>query len=190
MIASVKSLLSNKKNDPPKKVSKSETIEPPHKKILPKKNDLPLFDPDLVKDLENDHQEILLEYQDVLQCAENRDFEELPKQLETFSSKLINHIRKEDEELYLYMKSLASYNGSIEEKVCGEFVAEMKKITISMFYTLSQSPNVPVNDQNVEQFIEEFKGLGKELQDRIIREERIIYPMYENSRKHVDAEPV
>lgn len=155
-------------------------------KVAQKKVNIPVFDHSLIARLELEHQTILLKYNEIIQLAESKNYVQLSNRFEEFSSELISHIRMEDDELYLYMKNLASYNGSIEEKVCGEFISEMKKITISMFYILSQSPNIPVNDGNVEAFIGEFKGLGEVLQDRILREEKIIYPMYENSRKVVN----
>ena len=62
----------------------------------------------------------------------------------------------------------------------------MKNISISIFAFFTQSPFIPVNENNVNVFIEEFQKLGLLLQDRIKREEKILYPIYKNSRKVVD----
>ena len=84
------------------------------------------------------------------------------------------------------LKILASNKSQLEQNVVADFSSEMKDISISIFAFLTQSPFIPVNENNINVFIEEFQKLGLQLQDRIQREEKILYPIYKNSRKVVD----
>ena len=57
---------------------------------------------------------------------------------------------------------------------------------MELFTILNQSKFIPVNDNTVAGFLDEFCQLGAILQERISREETVLYPMYENSRQIVD----
>ena len=105
--------------------------------------------------------------------------------LANFSKKCVEHFI-EEEELYTYMKVLAGNRSEIEGKVAREFCQEMKNLSISLFSILNQSNYIPVTDDTVDGFIEELEELGKIVTEIISREEKILYPLYENSRKVVN----
>jgi len=147
---------------------------------------LPVYDFSLIGALKSDHEELMFVYNQVLGFARNKDYGALNYLLGEFVTLSTNHIQMEDERLYGYLKTLASKKGQVEQKAVANFSSEMKNISISIFSLVSQSPNIPVNDKNVDDFIKEFSEMGFELQDRIEREESILYPIYENSRKVVD----
>jgi hypothetical protein len=147
---------------------------------------LPAYDNSLIGALESDHEEIIVLYNQVLKTARNRDYSVLQRMLGEFATLFTNHIQMEDERLYGYLKTLASKKSQVEQRVVAGFCSEMKNISITIFSSVSQSPNIPVNDKNVDDFIKEFSEVGFTLQDRIEREESILYPIYENSRKVVD----
>ncbi len=147
---------------------------------------LPAYDTSLIGALKSDHEDIVILYNQVLKTARSRDYIALQRMLGEFATLHTNHTQMEDERIYGYLKTLASKKSHVEQRVLADFSSEMKNISISIFSSVSQSPNIPVNDKTVEAFIEEFSLMGFILQDRIEREECILYPIYENSRKVVD----
>ena len=147
---------------------------------------LPTYDISLIGALESDHEQILTLYKKVLQKAREKDFASLQLTLVEFATAFTNHIQVEDEQLYIYLKTMASTKSSTEQKVVAEFSSEMKNISISIFSFFSQSPYIPVNEDTIDNFIVESKQMGALLEDRIEREEKILYPIYKSSRKVVN----
>lgn len=149
------------------------------------KIDLPAYRYGLTESFIEDHKEILSIYENIINNAKDREYTTMPLMLSNFSKKCLSHFNNE-EELYGFMKALASSRSEIERKVAREFSQEMKNLSVSLFTILNQSNYIPVSDNTVDGFIREFEELGNILQERISREEKILYPMYENSRKVVD----
>ncbi len=150
----------------------------------PKVN-LPAYRYGLTESFMEGHKEMLSIYENIMQNAQDKEYTTMPMMLSNFSKKCLSHFN-EEEELYIFMKALASSRSSIEKKVASEFTIEMKNLSVSLFTILNQSNFIPVTDNTVDGFIREFEELGSLLQERISREEKILYPMYENSRKVVD----
>ncbi len=146
---------------------------------------LPGYKYGLVDNFKKDHQEILSIYEAIMSGAKDKDYIILPLLLSQFSKKCFDHFN-EEEELYTFMKALAGSRSEIERRVAIEFSAEMKNISMEFFTILNQSRFLPVNDNTVVGFLDEFCQLGVILQERIGREETVLYPMYENSRQVVD----
>jgi len=155
------------------KDSVSKTIE----------NDLPAYDTGLIDALKNDHQELLELFNKVLESAKNNEFSTLQFGLVEFATSFTTHIKKEDEQLYNYLKILASNKSDLEQKIVSEFASEMKNISISIFSIISQSPHIPVDIDNIDAFIYEFEKIGGLLKDRIEREEKVLYPIYKKNQK-------
>ena len=174
----IKELVSGKGNT---QAPVSSTFEDPANKKL----DLPAYRYGLIESFIEEHQEILSIYENILKNAKDREYTTMPLMLSNFSKKCLKHFNGE-EELYNFMKVLASSRSKIERKVAREFSIEMKNLSVSLFTILNQSNYIPVTDNTVDGFIREFEELGSLLQERISREEKILYPMYENSRKVVD----
>ena len=147
---------------------------------------LPAYDMSLIGVLESDHEKILALYNKILRKAREKEFASLQLTLVEFATAFTNHIQVEDEMLYGYLKTLASTKSFTEQKVVAEFSSEMKNISISVFTLFSQSPYIPVSENSIDHFIKEFKQMGILLQDRIEREEKILYPIYKSSRKVIN----
>ncbi len=147
---------------------------------------LPVYDMSLIGALESDHIQILDLYNKILTSAKNEKYLSMQLSLVEFATSFTDHIQIEDEKLYGYLKILAKNKSHLEQKIVAGFHSEMKNISISVFSFLSQSPHIPVNENNVDNFIAEFEQIGLLLQDRIKREEMILYPIYKNSRKVVN----
>jgi len=146
---------------------------------------LPGYKYGLIDSFMEDHQEILSVYEIIMSNAKDKDYAILPLMLSRFSKKCSNHFNSE-EELYTFMKALAGSRSEVERKVATEFSVEMKNLSLELFTILNQSKFIPVNDSTVDGFLEDFCQLGAILQERISREETVLYPMYESSRQVVD----
>ena len=167
-------------SDKTEQVDETILLEPSSPKI-----DLPAYRYGLTESFIEDHKELMSIYDVILKNAKNKEYTTLPMMLSNFSKKCLSHFN-EEEELYVFMKALASSRSDIEKKVATEFTIEMKNLSVSLFSVLNQSHYIPVTDNSVDGFIKEFEELGGILQERITREEKILYVMYENSRKVVD----
>jgi hypothetical protein len=147
---------------------------------------LPAYDSSLIGALQSDHEEIIYLYDKVLNAAMNKEYASLQLLLVEFASSFTNHIHVEDVKLYGFLKTLVRNKCHLEQRVVANFCSEMKNTSISIFTFLSQSPYIPVKENTLEYFIKEFSEIGVILQDRIEREERILYPIYRKSRKVIN----
>ncbi len=150
-----------------------------------KKAKIPAYKYGLVDSFMKDHKEIYSIYEIIMSNAKDKDYATLPLMLSNFSKKLLTHFN-EEEELFVYMKALAASRSDIEKRIATEFSSEMKNLSISVIDIINNSNFIPVSDNTVEGFIAEFEELANILNDRISREEKVLYPMYENSRQVVD----
>ena len=147
---------------------------------------LPAYDMSLIGALESDHDQLLDLYTNVLKAARNQKYSVLQLALVDFATTFTDHIQVEDELLYGYLKIMARNKTQLEQKIVADFSSEMKNISISIITFLTQSPHIPVNESNVDCFLKEFQIIGSLLQDRIQREEKVLYPIYNESRKVVN----
>ncbi len=148
--------------------------------------DLPAFDMSLIGSLESDHVKILDLFYEVLLFAKNKDYKNVHLSLVDFAAVFTDHIQVEDDHLYTYLKILASTRSQLEQRVVSNFSSEMKDISISISTFLTQSAFIPVNENNVDLFIEELQQIEPLLLNRISREEEVLYPIYKNSQKVVN----
>jgi len=165
-LINIKKYVSNSRNDSSKK-GKNTTETSPE------------YDNKLVSSLHDDHRQIIKLYNLILTSAKNKDYTNVQCLLVDFATSLAHHLQIEDKQLYGFLKLLAGKKSKLEHKIIADFSSEMKDIAISVFSSINQSPNIPVNDANVDDFIEEFSEIGLILQDRMQREENILYPIYE-----------
>ncbi len=159
------------------KSSKSETS-----KVLsqsPKK--LPAYDYTLIKTLEEEQAELMFIYKEMMKHADTEQYNAAAGRLEAFSSKIKAHFHKVDKELYSYLRTFIQLKYPKRERAFNELNLEMKNISIEIFFSITQSPFIPVNARSRAEFIKEFTNLGKLLQRRIHREETVLHVMYEES---------
>ena len=146
----------------------------------------PVYDAHLVDALESEHEDLLELFNKVLQVAKSDEYSKLQLALVEFATSFTNHIKIEDQQLYGYLKVLASKKSKVEQRVVAEFANEMKGISTSIFDILSQSTHAPIDVDSIDDFILEFERIGALLTDRIQREEQVLYPIYKNSQKSVN----
>jgi hypothetical protein len=151
-----------------------------------KKKMIPPYDYTLIETLHIDHKEMLFIYNELMKYAGERDYSRVAKRLELFSKKIREHFHKADVELYEYLKCYIQQKYPKREKAFTELSLEMKNISIEIFFTVSQSPNIPLNDKNYDAFMKEFRCLGREMNNRIHREESVLFMMYKKSHEAID----
>ncbi|MGK0272882.1 MAG: regulator of sigma D [Cocleimonas sp.] len=141
------------------------------------------YDVSLINVLEENHQVMINTYNKVLQTAKDENFINLQLLLVDLLTAFTKHVHVEDQLINGYLKILAKRKSRVEEKIITKYSLEIKDISITIFSFFSQNPFIPVNKTNSEMFIIELEVIGQILQDRIDREERILYPIFKNSRK-------
>jgi len=152
-----------------------------NKDLGPSPKKLPAYDYSLIKMLEEDQVELLFIYKEMMKHAEAEQYTAAAGRLEAFSSKIKAHFHKTDKELYSYLRTFIQLKYPKRERAFNELSLEMKNISIEIFFSITQSPFIPVNDRSREEFIKEFTHLGKLLQTRIHREQTVLHVMYDES---------
>jgi len=180
----VKNLIGSKRTQSDNKLIGVNPVKKSQKQKKASVN-LPAYKYGLVDGFIKDHQEMLSVYEMIMTYAKDKDYTTLPLMLSQFSKKCHEHF-SEEEELYMFMKALAGSRSNIERRVATEFSVEMKNLSLELFTMLNQSKFIPVNDNTVTGFIDEFSQLGAILQERISKEESVLYPIYENSRQVIN----
>jgi len=142
---------------------------------------LPPYDYGLIESLRNDHKEICFIYDQLMKCAYDKKYMLVAEHLDNFSTRIRKHYQQADVELYSYLKCYIQQNYPKREKAFNELSLAMK-----IFYSISQSNNIPLSDETYDGFIEEFEALGINLKDRVEREEKVLFKMYEESHTAVD----
>lgn len=142
---------------------------------------LPVYDLGLIETLRKDHKEILFIYEELMENVKARKYPLVVVHLERFTVKITDYFAMADAELYSYLKIYIHLKFPKREKAFTELSLEMKNISLSIFYSISQSPNIPLSDATYRGFIEEFKLVGEQLYDRIDREKKVLFGMYEGS---------
>jgi len=148
---------------------------------------LPTYDIGLIETLQKDHRELLFIYAGIMANAEAKKYTLVAEQLELFSARFTEYIHVADKGLYGYLKDYIKLKYPKRIKAFNELSLEMKNLYLSVFYSLNQSPNVPFNEKTYDGFIHEFGLLGEQLRERIEREEKVLFEMYEKSHQAVEV---
>ena len=168
------------------KIDNSKQPQLLEKPVKTAKKLLPPFDYSLVDSLRKDHKEILFIYNEMMKYAAAKDYPKVTGRLELFSRKIREHYQKADVDLYAYLKCHIQQKYPKREKAFTELSLEMKNISIEIFFTISQSTNIPLNDKRYDGFIKEFTHLGEQLNKRIDREESVLFMMYKKCNEALD----
>jgi len=153
---------------------------PPQKKI---KRDLPAYDYTLIDSLKAEHKEIRYIHNRLMSLAIDKNFEKVVGQLETFNGEVRVHYQKADTNLYAYLKTYVQIKYPQREKAFAQLSLEMKNISIEIFYIITQSPNIPMTENTYDAFIKEFVVVGKLMNERIKRENELLFKMYEQTHE-------
>ena len=187
----IRSLLSSKGQKNAAKIVKIDAIKDAEGILAqaaakPVKKLLPPFDYSLIDSLRKDHKEILFVYNEMMKYAEAKDYPKVSGRLELFSRKIREHYQKADVDLYAYLKCHIQQKYPKRDKAFTELSLQMKNISIEIFFTISQSTNIPINDKNYDGFMRELSQLGEQLNMRIDREESVLFMMYKKCNEALD----
>lgn len=144
---------------------------------------LPPYNGALVETLQKEQKGILFIYKELMSNAKDRNYAQVEQRLIQFSTVLKTHYAYADKELYAYLKCYIHNRFPKREKAFNELSLEMKNISIEAFFSLTQSPNIPLNDDTYENFINEFILLGDQIKNRVQREETVLFEMYKQSNE-------
>ena len=153
---------------------KEKTIEKP---VYIPGTEIP-YKPDLIRNLKNDHVELVALFTQVGACLERHDGKGLSENLAMFARKLRAHLLEENVCLYVYMKHVLKTEPDSLEIVIS-FQREMGEIgkMVNRFvtrYTASQEWSA----QRYLEFGEEYRAVGRALTTRIGSEEESLYSLY------------
>lgn len=150
------------------------------------KRDLPAYDYTLIETLHAEHKRIRFIFNKIMSFTIEKDYEKVAGQLETFNSEIRRHYQKADIELYAYLKTYVQIKYPQREKAFTQLSLEMKNLSIEIYYTISQSPNIPLSGKTYNGFMKEFMTVGKLLNERILREESVLFKMYKQTHAAKD----
>lgn len=136
------------------------------------------FDPDLIHSLENDHRDLVALFGRIGDCARRDDFGPVPAMLLKFKTSLEAHLIAENVRFYNYVEN--SLAGDTENyALIRSFRREMNQIARGVvdFVKKYQSGNFDAAARAA--FMEDYHAVGALLTQRIEREERSLYPLYQ-----------
>lgn len=145
------------------------------------KRDLPAYDFTLIDELTAEHKNIRFIFNQIMSFTISKDYEKVAGQLDIFGMAVRKHYQKSDIELYAYLKTYVQIKYPTREKSFTQLSLEMKNLSIEIFYIISQSPNIPAREETHAGFIKEFMSLGKLLNERINKEQNLLFKMYEQT---------
>ncbi len=145
------------------KSSKSETskVAATNKESGASTKKLPPYDYTLIKTLEEEQAELMFIHKEMMMHADAERYDAAAGRLEVLSSKIKAHFHKADKELYSYLRTFIQLKYPKRERAFNELNLEMKNISIEIFFSITQSPFIPVNAKSRTEFIKEFTHLGK-----------------------------
>jgi len=139
------------------------------------------YDDKLIDSLKNDHKELLFLYDQIIKNAKAKKFTLVSVHLETFKTLLTQHYHKADQKLYGYLELFIRHKHPKRQQAFDALSQEMKKISISIFYSLSETVEIKLSNDSYYCFMCSFTKLGKELNKRIHQEVTLLHNMYEES---------
>lgn len=147
---------------------------------------LPIHDSSLIDSLLKEQKGILFIYKELMRYAREKNYSQVATRLEQFSNVMKMHYTREEKELYAYLRTYIQLKFPKRVKAFTELSLEMKNISIETFFSITQSPSIPLDDNTYDEFIKEFVLLGEHVNKRIEREQSVLFPMYEESNRARD----
>lgn len=149
------------------------------------------FDPLLIQHLKDDHRVLLGQYGDIKTAAAKAiatqgDWKAVEAGLVKLRRGLTDHLMTETIKLYVYLQ-LSLARDREKSKVMRSFSSEMAGIGKVALDFIDKNRDVSLHPDKQEKFLDTWNEIGKVLGDRIGREEKTLYPMYDaanNDRAH------
>lgn len=136
------------------------------------------FDPELIERLKGDHRVLLSTYGAISTAAQAERWTEVESLLAQFRSGLTDHLMLESIKLYVYLqRTLASDPDNL--RLMRRFSSEMVGIGKVVMDFVDDNQAISTDPGQQAQFLKSWRDIGKTLGDRVGREEKTLYPMYE-----------
>ena len=138
----------------------------------------PAYDSRLVDSLKHDHRDLVELFEQIGVMADARRFNEIPRMLVAFKTRLEAHLISENVRFYNYVEN--SLRGDEENsQLIRSFRREMNSIARGVVDFVKKYQAVNFTDQVRTMFMSEYRMVGGLLTQRIEREESSLYPLYQ-----------
>ena len=140
------------------------------------------FQKSLIPTLISEHKELRFLHYQVINAASDQNSELTRQLLGRYKTTLVNHLLKENNSLYTYLKH------SIDDHTSTELIINIKNEmddigrTVTNFLQRALAESYEFNYT----FITEFQNIGDILDKRMRREERFLYSYYQQQRQQND----
>ena len=138
-------------------------------------------DPNLLAKLRNDHDELKFYFKEMIKSAKAEKYKLLPVHIENFTKMALQHYKVADEFFYPHLKTHIKNNYPQYEDAIESLSLEMKEISTSIIFSLYQVAKIPINEIVIKCLTKEYIWIGEQLINRIDREQRILFNLYEDS---------
>lgn len=137
------------------------------------------FDPALIGDLISDHSELVTIFGKVWsEGYEAKQYSKIASYLTEFKGLFQSHLLKENVKFYVYLEqTLGEDPHSLG--VVRDFRKDMNGIANAVVGFCKKYIETELNEINVEQFVEDYQGIGEALVRRVKLEEQDLYSLYE-----------
>ena len=136
------------------------------------------YDVSLVEQLRRDHEDLRFIYKEIIKSSKAEKFALVAVHVDTFTKLALRHYATADETLYPFLREHIVRQYPSHKKAVELLTLEMKDISVSIIYSLTQIAKIPVNEIIISCLTKEFVRIGEQLINRIDREERILFPLY------------
>ena len=138
------------------------------------------FNPHLISQYHADHRELLGLFGRAKLAAEAEQWSEVEAALAAFRTGLTDHLLSESIRLYVYLKQRAAADEDSMEMM-RSFSSEMNGIGKVVMGFLDGQRDLARSPAKQGAFLPVWMDIGRTLGDRIAREEKTLYPMYQDS---------
>ncbi|GMV45073.1 MAG: hypothetical protein AMXMBFR66_04710 [Pseudomonadota bacterium] len=135
------------------------------------------YNPDLIGQYHEDHRRLLALFGQATAAAQAGQWAGVDAALQRFRSALTDHLLSESIRLYTYLKQQVA--GDPEAMaLMKSFASEMGAIGRVVIGFLDEQKDLEHAPQRQAAFLQAWADIGRTLGDRIVREEKTLYPMY------------
>lgn len=138
------------------------------------------YNPHLIRQYHEDHRQLLGLFGHAKQAAEAGQWPEVEAALSTFRSALTDHLLSESVRLYTYLKQQVAGDPDSMDMM-KSFSSEMNGIGREVMSFLDGQKDLSRSPAKQGAFLPVWAEIGRTLGDRIAREEKTLYPMYQDS---------
>lgn len=138
------------------------------------------YNPELISQLKQEHQQLLNRYKEILEAVKAKAFGDANRFLQAFDAELRAHLWKEHAELYVYLEYVLAKD-SHSFKQMHELRLNMDHISSDVISFIHRYTVDPINETTAAHFKKEFEQIGKIIVNRIQQEETSLYNLYQPS---------